>query len=147
MEIITINFDTNKDSMFYDLTKLVKKKVHEKRIDQGILTIRTFHTTTSVFINENEKGLLVDLKKNLLKRFPKDKFYHHDDFSKRKINRNDKYGDRRNGFAHLMSVAMGGDVTISIMNGKLNLGQWQSIFFADFDSPREKRQVELIISE
>lgn len=128
-----------------NMTQDVKSFVFENNIKNGIVTVRTLHTTTAVYINEGESGLLKDAVIFFSQLIPENVYYHHDDFSVRKIDVNDEYKDRKNGFAHLQAMLLGSSITIPVWDGKLSLGKWQSILFIDFDGRRTERKVEVLI--
>lgn len=130
---------------FCNITKDVQDVVKENNIRNGIITIRTLHTTSSIYINEGESGLLKDTTAFLSKMIPEDSFYHHDDFSVRKIDQDDEYKDRKNGFAHLKALLLGHHVTLAVVDSQLTLGRWQSILFLEFDGPRKDRKFEILI--
>lgn len=140
-----ITLNTQQKTQFYNVTKKVQDLVDENKVTEGLVTIRSLHTTSAVYINEDEEGLKKDLVKYLSKIFPEGDFYHHDDFSKRLPEPEDNYKHRKNGFAHLRAMFLGHDVTVPIIGGKLSLGRWQSIFFVELEGPRVGREMEIII--
>ncbi len=93
-------------------------------IKNGILLAYTPHTTTGLFINENEPNLLKDIKKMLEKLVPQGGWAH--DYQE------------GNADAHLRGILLGSSVVVPVSSSKLNLGTWQSIFFAELDGPRER---------
>lgn len=135
---------TAKKIEFHNITKDVQEFVDNTNIKNGIVTVRSLHTTSSIYINENEKGILKDLELLLSKIIPEKAYYHHDDFSKRPKEADDEYGDRKNAFSHLKSMLVGNSVTLGVVNGKLTLGKWQSIFFLELDGPRTDRMIEIL---
>lgn len=140
-----LHITTKEQIEFCNITKDIQNFVKENQIKNGIITVRTLHTTSSIYINEGETGLLKDTNVFLSKILPESAFYHHDNFSVRKIDQDDEYKDRKNGFAHLKALLLGHDVTLAIIDGKLTLGRWQSILFADFDGQRQDRKIEILI--
>jgi secondary thiamine-phosphate synthase enzyme len=139
-----LHIATTKKTEFHNITKEVQDFVDNTNLKNGIITVRTMHTTSSIYINENEKGILKDIEKLLSKIIPDKDYYHHDDFSKRSKEENDEYGDRKNAYSHLKSMLIGHDVTLAVVNAKLTLGTWQSIFFLELDGPRTDRKIELL---
>jgi secondary thiamine-phosphate synthase enzyme len=130
---------TNEPHSFTDLTERINAWIAKQDILDGLLLIRTLHTTTAIFVNEHERGFLQDLDRLLCELAPVTTKYQHDDFSKRLKGEAD---ERVNGFAHLQASLLGSQVIIPITNGKLVLGQWQSILFAELDGPRKERCIE-----
>ncbi len=52
-----------------------------------------------------------------------------------------------NGDAHLKNLLIGKDVTLPITEGKLDLGTWQQVYYAEFDGMRKKKMIIKIIGE
>ncbi|MDY0388182.1 MAG: secondary thiamine-phosphate synthase enzyme YjbQ [Methanolobus sp.] len=122
---------TNDRVELIDITDVVQEAVKNSAVENGICVISTRHTTTSIIVNENESGLRSDIL-SLLERFiPADADYSHD--------RIDNNAD-----AHLKAVLLGSSQSIPILCGRLLLGTWQSVFFAEFDGPRN-RSIEIMV--
>jgi secondary thiamine-phosphate synthase enzyme len=111
---------------FRDVTREVEETVRESGIKSGVAIIFTPHTTTGIFMNENEGGLKKDLEKILERLIPERGDYMHDEVD-------------YNAYAHLRSIILGASLTVPVENGRLMLGTWQSIFLAEFDGPRSRR--------
>lgn len=142
----TLSINTKLHTAFHDITKEIQDLVTQNNINDGVVIVKTLHTTTAICVNENEEGLIKD-KINFLKSLiPEDNYYHHDDFSKRIIPEADKY-KRKNAFSHLRALLLGSEATISVDEGKLSLGQWQAIFFVELDGPRDDRKIEVLVCE
>lgn len=133
--------DTQKKTEFYDFTPEVQKIIDVHAIQSGIVTVKTNHTTTAVFLNEKEVGLLYDLEVWLEKIVPRDAYYRHDDF----VHRGSDESERVNAVSHLRAMILGSEVTVAIVKGKLSLGTWQSIMFAELDGGRQQRGIEVIV--
>lgn len=126
-----MELETNNRVELIDITDIVQQTVKNSAVKNGICVISTRHTTTSIIVNENESGLHSDILV-LLERFvPAGAGYSH--------NRIDNNAD-----AHLKAVLLGCSETIPIADGRLLLGTWQSVFFAEFDGPR-KRSIEITV--
>ncbi|WP_406657447.1 secondary thiamine-phosphate synthase enzyme YjbQ [Methanolobus sp. ZRKC2] len=126
-----MKIETGKRVELIDITEHVRDHVTQSDVKQGICVISTRHTTTAIIVNENEAGLRDDIL-SLLERFvPENVSYAH--------NRIDN-----NAHAHLRAVLLGSSETLRVINGKLVLGTWQSIFFAELDGPR-KRIVDITV--
>jgi len=96
-----------------------------------------------MIVNENEPLLIEDFKDNLRKTALTDKGYRHDDFTKRTVNlcKNECI----NGHSHCMAIHLLPSVTLNVINGDIQLGKWQRIFFVELDSSRERKvQVQII---
>jgi secondary thiamine-phosphate synthase enzyme len=133
--------DTQKKTEFYDLTPDVQKIINAHAIQNGTVLVKTNHTTTAVFLNEKEEGLLYDLDVWLEKIVPRDAYYRHDDF----VHRGSDESERVNAVSHLKAMILGSEVTVAIVDGKLSLGTWQAIMFAELDGGRPQRGIEVII--
>ena len=135
--------DSSEKSDFIDVTEKVRNIVINSRIKQGIANIFTKHTTTAIRINENEKGLMQDIKCFLEEKCPPFRDYKHDDIENRPVPPDEQI----NAHSHMKSLLMGTSETIPIINGKLALGKWQSIFFVDLDGPRKRKMLVHIIGK
>jgi secondary thiamine-phosphate synthase enzyme len=117
-----------------DITDNVKDEVRKTGIQNGLCVVSTRHTTSSIIINENESGLRTDIIDLLDKLIPPSAGYQHD--------RIDNNGD-----AHLKAVMLGSSETIPIIEGRLELGTWQRVFFVELDGPRKRNVNITIISQ
>ncbi len=128
--------NTEKRIDFVNITERIKKIVEESKVKEGIILINAMHITASVFINDNESGLLEDFRKWLEKLAPMNvDLYNHN------------LTGEDNAYAHLWRTIMGREVSISISNGKLDFGPWESIFYGEFDGQRKKRILIKILGE
>lgn len=94
-------------------------------LSEGICLISTRHTTAGIIINENENGLKDDILNLLNKLVPASAGYRHD-----RIDNNADF--------HLKAVLLGTSEALPVSEGKLELGTWQRIFFAEMDGPRSR---------
>jgi len=123
---------------FVNITDEVAAVVKESRVREGLCLVNAMHITASVFINDNEPGLLDDYKRWLegLAPFdPSPKRYHHN-----------RTGED-NGDAHHKRQVMGREVVVAVTNGKLDFGPWEQIFYGEFDGRRPKRILIKVIGE
>jgi len=121
----TVKFDTKYKSEMIDITKKVQEEVIKKGITDGLCTVFSAHTTASVIFFENkDPKLRRDFLSSLNRIAPNDGDYESDD---------------DNVPAHIKSSICGPRVVLPVVNGQLFLGQWQGIFFCEFDGPRENR--------
>jgi secondary thiamine-phosphate synthase enzyme len=116
-----------------DITDRVRGLIKESGITDGICVISTRHTTCSIIINENERGLRTDILGMLEKLIPQDQNYAHDQID-------------NNAHSHLRAILLGMSEVIPVEDGHLVLGTWQSIFFVELDGPRN-RSVNIKILE
>jgi secondary thiamine-phosphate synthase enzyme len=131
MKIMDIHTTTQTELI--DITDRVRTTVKESGIKNGICIISTRHTTSSIIINENERGLRNDILEMLENLIPENKSYAHNQID-------------NNAHAHLRAVLLGMSETVPVEDGHMVLGTWQSIFFVELDGPR-KRSVNIKILE
>ncbi len=123
---------------FVNITREVEGAVRESGVQEGLCLVNAMHITASVFINDDEPGLLEDYARWLEQLAPYDpspKRYHHN-----------RTGED-NGDAHHKRQVMGREVVVAITNGKLDFGPWEQIFYGEFDGRRRKRVLIKIIGE
>ena len=122
---------------FVNITEKVHEAVRESGIKEGIVLINPMHITASVFINDNESGLIQDFKEWLEKLAPKylDSSYKHN------------LTGEDNAYAHLWRTIMGRETTVAVTDGNLDFGTWETIFYAEFDGQRNKRILVKVIGE
>ncbi|HEV2250498.1 MAG TPA: secondary thiamine-phosphate synthase enzyme YjbQ [Candidatus Limnocylindria bacterium] len=128
-----LRIETTTKAETIDITERVAAKVKDARIRDGICVVTVAHTTAAVFINENaDPDVRRDLLATLARLVPDAGDYRHAE---------------GNGPAHIKSVLVGGDVTVAIRDGALDLGRWQGIYVAEFDGPRTRSATVTIIGE
>ena len=113
-----------------DITVVLNEINKEHKMDNGIVNIFTKHSTSAIRVNENEKGLLLDFEKALKDVIKEKDNYKHDFID-------------NNAASHIRAFLLGASETIPIIDGRLDLGTWQSIFFIELDGPRSNRTVDL----
>jgi len=139
----TLSYQTKGLFDFIDLTEEIKKFVSESSIKNGLVNVQILHTSAALIFNENEPLLLEDIKANLEKIAPKDADYGHDDFDRRTVNVCDN--ECVNGHSHCKAIRLPSTITLNLIKGKLQLGQWQRIMLAELDSSRPRKiQVQVI---
>lgn len=121
---------------FVNITFDVADAIRESGIKEGFVLVNAMNITSSVFINDNESGLLSDFEKWLEKLAPEKPYsqYAHN-------------GYEDNADAHLKRTVMGREAVIAITGGKLDFGTWEQIFYGEFDGNREKRVLIKIIGD
>lgn len=123
----TLKFPTSHKTQIMDISKEVNEAVITSGIKDGICVVFTPHTTSSIFMFENQDpALRRDLLNALNRVAPSDVEYLH---------------TGNNAAAHLKSSRMGNSISIPVVNAKTILGKWQGIFFGEFDGPRQEREV------
>jgi secondary thiamine-phosphate synthase enzyme len=132
-----LTFEVKTRRAFVNITLDIEKLVIKSKIQEGLCLVNAMHITASVFINDNEGGLLHDYEKwleNLAPHAPTNQYDHN------------KTGED-NADAHLKRQVMGREVVIAITGGKLDFGPWEEIFYGEFDGKRPKRVLVKIIGE
>ena len=122
---------------FVNITSQVEEALRESRIREGLALVNAMHITASVFINDDEHGLHQDYEKwleNLAPHEPVSQYRHNDT-------------GEDNADAHLKRQVMGREVVVAITGGQLDFGQWEQIFYGEFDGRRRKRVLVKIIGE
>ncbi|MDD5600791.1 MAG: secondary thiamine-phosphate synthase enzyme YjbQ [Actinomycetota bacterium] len=129
-------FQTTNRREFINITGEIENSLYESGIKEGLLLCNAMHITASVFINDDESGLLHDFEKWLEKLAPEKPYsqYMHNGFED-------------NADAHLKRTIMGREVVVAVTDGKLDLGPWEQIFYGEFDGKRRKRVLIEIIGE
>ena len=119
--------NSNRNFEIIDIAAMINNEID---IKSGIVNVFSKHSTSAIVVNENESGLLKDLEL-MLSDLVSDKYsWQHD-----RIDNNAK--------SHLKSFLLSSSETIPILDGKLDLGTWQSVFFVELDGPRNNRTVDL----
>lgn len=131
-----INLKTEEDNYFIDITPNIEKLVKKYKLKNGFVHLFNQHTTSGIWINENESGLLVDVKRTLDTLIHPDNYYQHDDMKIR--TENIEPDERKNGHSHIQSSFFSTSETIPVIDGTLQLGKWQTIFYVDLDTPKER---------
>ncbi len=128
-----LTFNTEKRRDLIRITDIVKQAVKESGIEEGLCLISSMHLTSSVIVQDDEEGLHEDIWQWLEKLAPfKPDYKHH-------------LTGEDNGDAHLKNLLVHLQVCLPITNGKLDLGTWQEIFYAEFDGQRRKRVIIKIL--
>ena len=122
---------------FRNITPEVQSALRESGMQEGLVLINPMHITASVYINDNESGLLHDYEVFLEKIAPHAPIgqYRHNDTGE------------DNADAHIKRQLMGREVVVAVTNGRLDFGTWEQIFYAEFDGRRRKRVLIKIIGE
>ena len=142
VRLVVISVETHRPVEFVDITAAMSRAVDEAGLVEGLLVAQTRHTTTGLLINEHEPLLLADLEALFERLAPATAAYAHDDFSRRTVNL--MPGERRNGHAHCRAALLRTSESVSVTDGRLNLGRWQRVFLVDFDGGQH-REVSLTV--
>ena len=124
-----MTFNTKKHREYINITDEVEKVVAESGIAEGMVLVSAMHITAGVLVNDAESGLLADIDDWLEALAPyRDEYRHH------------RTGET-NGDAHLKNLLVHHEVILPITKGRLDLGPWQQVYYAEFDGQRRKRLV------
>ena len=143
--LATIAVATERPTQFVDLTDRLESFVADSGIRLGLLNVQTLHPTTAVVVNEHEPLLLADFGCLLEDVVPGHSGYRHDDLSMRTVNLT--LGERPNGHAHCRALLLPTSVCLNVVDGRLQLGRWQRVFFVDLDGPRSRQVTVLLFGE
>jgi secondary thiamine-phosphate synthase enzyme len=107
-----------------DITDRLQQMVEDA--GDGVLVVQSMHTTAALTINENaDPDVPHDLLAKLERLIPqRESFYHHAE---------------GNSDSHLKTSFFGPSLMVIVQDGELVLGTWQSVWFCEFDGPRERR--------
>ncbi len=130
-------FNTPHRRDYINITPEVNEALRESGIREGLCLVNAMHITASVYINDDESGLLVDYDEWLEGLAP------HEPISKYRHNNTGE----DNADAHLKRQIMGRQVVVAVTEGKLDFGPWEQIFYAEFDGRRRKRALIKIIGD
>ncbi len=137
MIILTVSIAPKEE--FTDITEKIQKAISFYDVKQGIALVYTKHTTACIRLLENETLLKQDMHDFFERLASSNCLYRHDDLEHRDV----PPEERRNGFSHLRAMLLNHQETIPIVNGKLDLGQWQKIFYVECDLGKENRTYNL----
>lgn len=132
-----LTFNTKSRREYINITREVESELKKSGIQEGLCLVNAMHITASVYINDNESGLIQDFDDFLEGLAP------HEPLSRYRHNRTGE----DNGDAHIKRSVMGREVVVAVTNGKLDFGPWEQIFYAEFDGRRPKRALIKIIGE
>ncbi len=128
-------FNTKKKREFVNITQELERALAKAQIKEGLVLASAMHITAGVYINDAEEGLIADIEEWLEKLAPSRQDYRHH-----------RTGED-NGDAHLKNLLIGHQVLVPVTNGKLDLGPWQQVYYAEFDGQRRKRVLIKVLGE
>ncbi len=130
-----LTFNTQKHRELVRITREVEQAVAESGIQEGLVLVSAMHITAGVFVNDDEPGLHGDIWEWIEGLAPYRRDYRHH-----------RTGED-NGDAHLKSLLIHHQVILPVTDGRLDLGPWQQVFYAEFDGQRRKRLVIKVLGE
>lgn len=130
-------FETKTRRAYINITPKVEATLKKSGVREGLCLVNAMHITASVYINDDESGLIQDYDDFLERLAP------HEPVAQYRHNRTGE----DNGDAHIKRQFMGREVVVAVTGGKLDFGPWEQIFYGEFDGRRRKRVLIKIIGE
>lgn len=130
-------FNTKERRDYINITGQVQAAIDQSGIKEGLCLVNAMHISASVYINDDEPGLIADYDRwleTLAPHAPVSQYRHNDT-------------GEDNADAHLKRQVMGRGVVVAVTRGKLDFGPWEQIFYGEFDGRRKKRVLIKIIGE
>jgi secondary thiamine-phosphate synthase enzyme len=128
-------FNTQKKREYINITSNVEDVVRRSGVQEGMVLVSAMHITAGVYVNDAEDGLIQDIDEWLERMAPYDEHYRHH-----------RTGET-NGDAHLKSLLVHHEVIVPVTKGKMDLGPWQQVYYAEFDGRRRKRLVVKVMGD
>jgi secondary thiamine-phosphate synthase enzyme len=130
-----LTFNTKKHREYVHITPQVEAIVQRSGVREGMALVSAMHITAGVYVNDNEPGLIHDIDEWLEGLAPfREDYRHH------------QTGED-NGDSHLKAILVHHQVLLPITAGKLDLGTWQRVFYAEFDGQRSKRVIVKVMGD
>ena len=126
-------FETKTRRAYLNITRQVEAAIKKSGVQEGLVLVNAMHITASVYINDDEPGLLKDYDRFLEGLAPQEAVYQHNETGE------------DNGDAHIKRQLMGREVVVAITEGRLDFGPWEQIFYGEFDGQRRKRVLVKVI--
>jgi secondary thiamine-phosphate synthase enzyme len=130
-----LTFRTERHREYINITSRVARIVAESGIEEGMALVSAMHITAGVYVNDAESGLIQDIDDWLQELAPEGPDYRHH-----------RTGEV-NGDAHLKNLLIGHEVIVPVTAGRMDLGPWQQIYYAEFDGQRPKRLIVKVMGE
>ncbi|HEY6197170.1 MAG TPA: secondary thiamine-phosphate synthase enzyme YjbQ [Candidatus Binatia bacterium] len=127
-------FNTKREREFVNITDKAAEILEKSGVREGMMLVSAMHITAGVYVNDAEDGLIEDIQEWLERLAPRGDYRHH------------RTGET-NGDAHLKNLLIGHQVILPITAGRLDLGPWQQLYYAEFDGRRRKRVIVKVIGE
>ena len=128
-------FKTDKRREYIRITDDVAGALAESGISEGMCLVSAMHITAGIWINDAESGIIADIDQMLETLAPFGPDYQHH-----------RTGED-NGDAHLKSILVHNQAVLPVTDGRLDLGPWQQVYYAEFDGRRKKRVIVKVIGE
>jgi secondary thiamine-phosphate synthase enzyme len=130
-----LTFNTRNHREYVHITPQVDAILKKSGIKDGMVLVSAMHITAGVYVNDNEDGLIEDIDEWLESLAPFRKNYKHHQTGE------------DNGDSHLKAILVHHQVILPVTSGRLDLGTWQRVFYAEFDGQRSKRVLVKVMGE
>ena len=130
-----LTFSTQKRREMVRITDRLHDILGNSGLREGMMLVSAMHITAAVYVNDAEDGLIADIEEWLERLAPEGPDYRHH-----------RTGED-NGHAHLKNLLLGHQVVLPVTDGRLDLGPWQQVYYAEFDGQRSKRLVVKVMGE
>jgi secondary thiamine-phosphate synthase enzyme len=130
-----LTFNTRERYEMVHITSQIESIVRKSGVDDGLCFVSPMHITAAIYVNDNESGLIEDIGKWLEQLAPRKPNYQH------------HHTGEDNADAHLKALLLHHETTLPVTNGRLDLGTWQRIFYAEFDGQRSKRVIVKVLGK
>ncbi|MCW5962702.1 MAG: secondary thiamine-phosphate synthase enzyme YjbQ [Bryobacterales bacterium] len=130
-----LTFHSKSKREYFNITAEVVRVLRKSDIAEGMILVSAMHITAAIYVNDAEDGLIQDIDEWLEQIAPFRQDYRHH-----------RTGET-NGDAHLKNLLLHHQVIVPVTNGKLDLGPWQQIYYAEFDGKRPKRVLMKVMGE
>jgi secondary thiamine-phosphate synthase enzyme len=130
-----VTFNTHKEHEYLNMTERVEAAVRSSGCREGMVLVSAMHITAGVYVNDAEQGLIQDIDEWLETLAPRRPDYRHHQTGE------------SNGDAHLKNLLIGHEVILPVTAGRLDLGPWQQVYYAEFDGRRPKRVIIKVMGE
>ncbi len=130
-----LTFTTKKHREYLNITPEVSEAVSKSGCREGMVLVSAMHITAGVYVNDAEDGLIQDIDEWVERLAPRGPAYRHH-----------RTGES-NGDSHLKNLLIGHEVILPVTDGRLDLGPWQQVYYAEFDGQRPKRVVIKVMGE
>ena len=127
-------FETRQKRELVNITHRLSEVVAKSGVKEGLCLVSAMHITSGIWVNDEEEGLKQDFLDWAEKLAPVADYRHH-------------ATGEDNGDAHLKRTLVGHQATLPVTAGKLDLGPWEQVFYAEFDGQRKKRVVVKVLGE
>ena len=130
-----VTFNTRREHEYVNMTEKVEAAVRASGCREGMVLVSAMHITAGVYVNDAEQGLIQDIDEWLETLAPRRPDYRHHQTGE------------SNGDAHLKNLLVGHEVILPVTAGRLDLGPWQQVYYAEFDGRRPKRVIIKVMGE